>query len=242
MASLYSAYSAIRKKDLKYVVIVWLVLLMVLMQIKRTRYIIMVFPMLALMAAYGIRGIRGRDIKNFIALSVVISSLIIGIFAYRPFMLKISTVNLRDAGKFVDSLREPNVEVFTLRTENPVVNPSVSVPLLDLSTKKNIVYMYNRESFAEPVETVEKSSLRFTWEYRNPRYYSDKKYPDKDTAVIVISNSPDDTLPGDVQQRISGYRLAGIFETTEGIFAYRPYVRVYQEVKSWDGTYNSGLP
>ncbi len=68
LAALYSAYAAIRKKDLRYAVIAWLVLLVVLMQIKRIRYIIMVFPMLALMAAYGIHEIREKEYKKILCL------------------------------------------------------------------------------------------------------------------------------------------------------------------------------
>ena len=231
LAALYSAYAAIRKKDLMYAVIAWLILLVVLMQIKRIRYIIMVFPMLALMAAYGIDGIRGRNIKRFLALSVVISSLIVGFFVYLPFLKSISTVNLKDAGTFVNSLDEPNIEVFTLMPEDPVMNPSVSVPILDLFTRKNIIYNYNRESFLQPKETIEKSSLRFTWEYKNPVYYNADNYGDKDSAVVVISENPQDVLPGDIRQRVEGYRLSAVFKTSEDIFSYRPCVRIYQKVK-----------
>ena len=231
LAALYSAYTAVKKKDLKYAVIAWLVLLVVLLQIKRIRYIIMVFPMLALMASYGIREIRGKDIKKFFAFSVFFSSLIVGFFAYLPFLQSISTVNLKDAGAFVNSLNEANIEVFTLLPKDPVMNPAVSVPILDLFTKKNIIYNYNRESFMQPREIVEKSPLRFTWEYRNPLYYNKKNYDNKDTAVIVISESPGDTLPEEVRKRVAGYRLSGVFKKSDDIFSYRPCVRVYQKAK-----------
>jgi hypothetical protein len=231
LAALYSAYAAIRKKDLRYAVIAWLVLLVVFMQIKRIRYIIMVFPMLALMAAYGIQGIRGRNIKRFFVSSVFISSLIVGFFVYLPFLKSISTVNLKDAGTFVNSLDESNIEVFTLMPEDPVMNPSVSVPILDLFTRKNIIYNYNRESFLQPKETIEKSSLRFTWEYKNPVYYTADNYDNRDSAVVVISENPQDALPGDIRQRVEGYRLSAVFKTSEDIFSYRPCVRVYQKVK-----------
>ena len=231
LAALYSAYVAVRKKDLRYAVAVWLVLLVILMQIRRIRYIIIVFPMLALMAAYGIHEIRARDIKKFFVLSVVISSLIIGVFVYLPFLQRLSTVNLKDAGTLLNSLDESNIEVFTLMPEDPVMNPAVSVPILDLFTRKNIVYKYNRESFLPPKEIVEKSSLRFTWEYKNPVYYGTDNYDNKDATVVVISESPDDVLPKDVLQRIAGYRLSSVFKTSDGIFSYRPCVRVYRKNK-----------
>jgi hypothetical protein len=130
LAALYSAYIAVRRRDLKYVVVIWLVLLVVLMQIKRIRYIIMVFPMLALMAAYGIQEIRERHIKSFFVSAAFISSLIVGVFAYLPFLQSLGTINFKDAGSFVNSLDEANVEVFTLMPEDPVLNPAASVPLL----------------------------------------------------------------------------------------------------------------
>lgn len=229
LAALYSAYVAAKKKDLRYAVAVWSVLLVVLMQIKRIRYILLVFPMLALMAAYGICEIRGRDIKKSFVLSVFISSLIIGVFVYLPFLQRLSTVNLKDAGTFLNSLDGPNIEVFTLMPEDPVMNPSVSVPLLDLYTKKNISYAYNSNRFLQPKEVVEKSSLRFTWEYKNPVYYGAENYENMTAAVVVISESPDDDLPGDIRQRIAGYRLSGVFKTSDGIFSYRPCVRVYRK-------------
>ncbi len=115
--------------------------------------------------------------------------------------------------------------------EDPVMNPAVSVPILDLFTRKNIIYKYNRESFLQPRETVEKSSLRFTWEYKNPVYYSADNYGNKDAAVVVISESPQDALPGDIRQRVAGYQLSAVFKMSDDIFSYRPCVRVYQKTK-----------
>lgn len=232
LAAMYSAYVAVRKKDLKYAVIVWLVLLVVLMQIKRIRYIMPVFPMLTLMAAYGISEIRERAVKKFFVWSVFISALIIGALVYLPFLRSISVINLKDAGRYLNSVDEPGIEVFTLRPEDPVMNPAVSVPILDLFTKKNIIYDYSGESFFPPGETVEKSPLRFTWEYKNPEYYTKIDKNNEDMAVVVISESPEDTLPEEIRQRIAGYRLSGIFKTHDDIFIYKPCVRVYQKIKS----------
>jgi uncharacterized membrane protein len=231
LAALYSAYRAVRRRDLKYAVIVWLVLLVLLMQIKRIRYIIMVFPMLALMAAYGIQEIRERRVKSFFVLTAFISSLIVSVFVYLPFLQSLSTINFKDAGSFVNTLEEANIEVFTLMPEDPVMNPAVSVPLLDLFTKKNIIYTYNSEDFLQPRETVEKSSLRFTWGYRNPQYYGVNRHADTDRAVVVISEGPDDVLPEGLRQQIDSYRLSAVFKTHDDIFSYSPRVKVYQKTE-----------
>jgi hypothetical protein len=77
---------------------------------------------------------------------------------------------------------------------------------------------------------MEKSSLRFTWEYRNPPYYSKNSFDDKDTAVIVISEGPGDPLPEEVRKRVADYRLSGVYNMSDDIFSYRPCVRVYRRL------------
>jgi len=225
-AALYSIYAALRKRDLKYMIIAWLVILVIVLQIKRIRYIVMVFPMLSLMASYGLVQIKNREAAKFISLCVVIFSIIVALFIYLPFIQKISTVNLRDAGSFIDSINEENIQVFTLSPADPVSNPSVSVPILDLFTNKKITYDYSNVS--NPLrEKIEESALRFTWEYKNPEYYNNKKSKE-DSAVVVISDDANDPLPDDIKQQIAGYRLSKVFDKFEGIFLYRTIVRVYQ--------------
>ncbi len=226
-AALYSAYAALRKKDLKYLIILCLILLIVLFQIKRIRYIIMVFPMLSLMASYGLVQIEKKEAVKFISLCIVISSVVVGLFGYLPFMQKISAVNLKDAGRFLDSIEESNIEIFTLSPADPVSNPSVSVPVLDYFTKKNIIYNYENISY-QPFEKIEKSSLRFTWGYKNPEYYTGNKYSKENTAVVVISDDTNDALPESIEKELAGYRLSGVFNIFEGVFRYRTGVRIYQ--------------
>lgn len=229
-AALYSIYAGLRKKDLRYVIIVWLPLLMVLMQIKRIRYIVPVFPMLALMASYGLREIRTEELKKFVVLSIAFSSLVIAVFAYRPFLERVSTVNLKNAGEYLDSLDETVVEVFTLPQKSSV-NPAVSVPLLDLFTGKKLLYNYEPTA-APPLDKVRVSSLRFTWQYKNPRYYEcgDSR---EGAALAVISGKPEGSLPLHIGQETGGYRASRVFKTCEGVFRFRTFVTVYRE-----GSYN----
>ncbi|MBI4680960.1 MAG: glycosyltransferase family 39 protein [Nitrospirae bacterium] len=201
-AAVYSIYAALRKRDLKYMIIAWLVILVIVLQIKRIRYIVMVFPMLSLMASYGLVQIKNRE-----------------------------AVNLRDAGSFIDSINEENIQVFTLSPADPVSNPSVSVPILDLFTNKKITYDYSNVS--NPLrEKIEESALRFTWEYKNPEYYMNNKKSKEDSAVVVISDDANDPLSDDIKRQIAGYRLSKVFDKFEGIFLYRTIVRVYQLEKA----------
>jgi hypothetical protein len=232
LAAVYSVYTAIRKKDLRYVIVAWLVILVFALQIKRIRYIIMVFPMIALMAAYAAAEIRSIAVKRFLVYSVLISSLTVAVFGYLPFLQRISTVNLKDAGKFMDSLSESHIEVFTLMPQDPVLNPAVSVPILDLFTRKKIIYEYDRELSNQPKEKIEKSPLRFTWEYRNPAYYGGATSGSIGRTVLVISDKFDDLLPPELKDRLSGYKLSATFQISENIFRYQTSVRIFRRIEA----------
>ncbi|MBI5025813.1 MAG: glycosyltransferase family 39 protein [Nitrospirae bacterium] len=227
-SALYSTYVAFKRKDIKYAIISYLIILIVLLQIKRIRYIITIFPMLTLMASYGLREIRDKEIRRFVVLCIIISSLIIAVFTYLPFVQKISTVNLKYAGEFLDTIDEKNIEVFTLPQKEHVVNPSVSVPILDLFTKKRINYHYDT-SFSPPQKEIEKSPLRFTWEYKNPEYYAaENKGLKGEMAIVIISGDIGEILPEHIIQRIKGYRISKVFKTSEGLFGYQTMVRIYK--------------
>lgn len=228
-AALYSVYVAVKKRDLKYIVAVWLVALVLLMQIRRVRYIIMVLPMVSLTASYGLRRIEGADLRKFFAACVITSSLAVGLIAYLPFMKELSAANLKEAGRFLDSLPERNVEVFTLIPPEPVVNPSVSVPLLDFFTQKKIKYEGAGILAGDQRETIENSSLRFTLEFKNPSYYGGRDYSDNDTVVAVISESANDPLSSEIERLTAGYRPIAVFDKYEGIFRYRTSIRIFRK-------------
>lgn len=228
-AALSSLYIASKKKDLKYAIIIWMVLLVVLLQIKRIRYIIMVFPLVSLMASYGLKEIAIREVKKFIVSCAVTSSIIVAVFSYLPFLKEMSAMNLKQAGEFLNSTDDSNIEVFTILPADPVGSLSVSVPILDLFTGKNIIYKYDDKRFRPPKEEIERSSLRFTWEYRNPRYYSENGFSDVNTPIALVSEDAEKELPEDIRRRLEGYYLSKVFGTYEGIFQYRTTVRIYHK-------------
>lgn len=222
IAALYSVYAAFKKKDLKHLIVVWLPALVILMDIRRIRYIIMVFPMLALAASYGFEQIKDGNIRRFVVLCIVSFSIVIAGFAYLPFMLKISAVNLKDAGEFLNSLDIETAEVVALPAADSPVNQAVSVPLLDLFTNKKIVYHYEPPSVSN-IE-IEKSPLRFTWEYKNPAYYEELADAD---AIVVVSEVPEPDLPSHVKERTTGYAGFRNFYYSDNIFRYQTLVTVY---------------
>ncbi|MHB8882009.1 MAG: ArnT family glycosyltransferase [Thermodesulfovibrionales bacterium] len=228
LAALFSLWTAIKKRDHKYIIVLWLVLLVFVLQIRRTRYIIAVFPMLSLMAAYGLMQVTRVDLRRFMTAAVVVSSVVTAFCAYRPFLNTVSVVNLKDAGQFVNTLRGDTLEVITAYANNPEAGPAVAVPILDLFTDRQVYYRDLTEAATIP-EDAAVSSMRFTWEYRNPPYYEvPRRTGLKDTVVVVITDIRGD-LPGTVREATRGYASVRTFEADEHEFAFKTYVRVYSD-------------
>jgi len=226
LAAAASLVIAWRRRDRNYAVICWLVLLVLLFGIRRSRYILPALPMLALMASYGLQAIEKKDVRRFIVYLTVMISLATAFFAYLPFARRTSAMNLKDAGQYLNSRGIEVVEVFTLPLRDPVVNPSVAVPLLDLFTSGTIRYQYEAGLFPPP-EDIKTNALRFSWEFKDPAYYAAHPAPLQRTAIVVISGEPNRTVPPDMAQRIRGYSVFRRFETPWDPFRYKTIVDVY---------------
>ena len=225
-AALFSAYAAFRQRDSRYAIILWLPLLLVLLEIKRIRYLLPVFPMLALMASYGLREIRDGQVRKVVVLCIVASSVVLMVFGFLPFAQNASAANLKQAGEYLDSLQVDRVEVIALPQLHALVNPAVSVPILDLFTSKRLVIRHDAVA-APAAEALRESSLRFTWEHRSPAYYAAGMDATGDSAVVVIASDPAQPLPASVGQRLQGYGLSREFIASENVFGYRTFVQVY---------------
>ncbi len=227
LSAIFSLYVAIKKRDLKFLIISWLIILIVIMQIRRSRYVLVLFPMFTLMASYGLNYLKNSDLKRYIVSSIVAFSLIVAFFAYLPFLKTMSEENLRQAGTFLNTLDAPVARVITIPSVASAVNPAVSVPVLDIYTNKQIIYQYY-DTDVPPLEKIRESPLRFTWEYKNPEYYKNSaNVNDRNTAVVVISNGKNE-LPDNIKEKLKGLEQKIIFNTTTGIFRYNPVVSVYQ--------------
>jgi len=225
LAAVWSAYAAVSKRDPRYLIVAWIVLLMLLLQVERARYMVVAFPMLALMASYGLQQVKREDLRRYVALCAVGSSLAVAFFGYLPFMQRISTVNLKDAGAYLNSLDSKSVLVVTRPVDGHVqVNPAVAVPLLDLFTERPISYSYT--SAEPPLEKVSTSSLRFTWDYRNPAYYA--TYRDAGERPVIAVIAGEEVSPSGIEQDLTGYRLSKVFATDTGFFRYKTIVKIYE--------------
>lgn len=227
LAALYSVFAAWRKKDLRYLGAIWLLLVVFFFQIRRIRYIIMVFPMLTLMASYGLQQIRQKEIIKFISLSIVVFSLVLSISAYLPFLRQNSASNLAKAGNYLDDLGATAAVVITVPSKTSVVNPAVSVPILDLYTRADLSYVYE-EKTARGENEISESPLRFTWEYINPYYYRMREGADKGASfVAIIADGVPGELPEEIKESLSGYDTSVSFNTTDSIYEYQPVITIY---------------
>ena len=230
MLALLSLFVAVRKRDTAYIIVAWLVLVILALQVLRIRYIMMVFPLLSLMASYGLGLIRDRMNARFIAYSTAAFSLTLALSGFMPFLQHTSAVNLRDAAEYLNSLDVAVVEVFTPLPQEYVMNPAVSVPLLDLHTKKKIVYRYEEAEYPLP-EDISTSALRFTWEYKNPLYYQEsvKEYDKK--AVLIITDRIERELPPAILLEIAGLSEKRTFAVSDNAFRHKTLVTVFHQTR-----------
>jgi hypothetical protein len=230
LAALYSIYRAIRRKDPTYAIVGWMLLLVILLEIKRIRYTVVVFPMLALMAAYGFREVRNLAIGKFAVSCAVVSSLVVAVAGYLPFLQKTSAVNLKTAGEYLNSIDGATVEVHVLPQLRSSINPAVSVPILDYFTNKEVAYQSDMGLNPRPgQEVIETSPLRFTWAYKHPPYFSAKR-ANVDTPVAVILSDSNQSLPSHIARRLGAYRLDKELNTSDRLFRYKTIVQVYQPI------------
>jgi hypothetical protein len=225
--ALLSFAVALLKRDARFAIISWLVLLVVLFGIRRIRYTLPVFPMVALMAGYGLQVITQDDRRRFMAYGIVSTSFVIAIFAYLPLAEHMSAVNLKHAGAYLNTLGVADVEVITLPPKEPFINQAISVPLLDLFTNKRIRYGYEPGALP-PREEIERSSLRFTWEYRNPAYYEDTPPGAERSVLVVIADASDSAMPRFLERNGIHYDQARFFCINEAIFKHNVGIGIYQ--------------
>lgn len=232
IAALTSLYFAFRKRDIKYLIIAWMLTLILVLDISRIRYVLIAFPMLALMAGYALLHINCARIRRYLAMCIVVSASVFSIFGYASFLKTTSASNIQHAGEYVDSLDGTVVEVVALPQDRSSVNPILSIPLFDLVTNKQVIYRNDQIiSNKQKAQWMERSPLRFSWEYDLPSYYLSKDNS-TDNIVVVISDNKNQYFPKDIKDRLAGHYPVRRFEAQEKVFLYTTIVDVYVPVQS----------
>ena len=220
-----SVYFAIRQKDPAYIITAWLVMLVIVLQIRRIRYLILAFPMLCLMAAYGAVQLRKVLNPRFMVFSTAACSFVMALTAFLPFQQSTSAQNIRDAASYLDSLDLQTVEVMTPMPGTYIMNPSASVPVLDLFLRTRLHYRYTESAYPLP-EDLETSALRFTWTYKNPPYYAAQGKNEK-RAVAVITDSAGSNLPEEIRNQLKNYAQSRTFSLRDTAYQHQTLVTVY---------------
>ena len=214
----YGVITAVRKREIVFLVPACFALFVLLLRVERIRYMVPLFPLLALMAAHGLRALSGdARVRRFTAFSVVGASLVLVLFAYLPFLGSTTMANLRDAGRYLDSLPDEAIEVLVLPQHGSLGNTEAAVPLLDLYTGKRIVVRQERQPRPSS-EKVLTSPLRFTWECKRPGWYG--KHDDDAGLPRIVISSGDDPFP----LNAAGKRFAA----DTGTFRFKTVLTVHQ--------------
>jgi len=232
ITAVYSLYRVARKKEIKYLTICWLVILTLILDVRRIRYMIVIFPMLTLMSAYGLYYLKDEGLRRFVVSSTVLSSVLIAVFAYLPFLEKTSSINIKQAGEYLDLMGAEfdRVDVYVQNQSRSSVNPSVIIPILDLFTDKELVYHFS-ESVLNAPDNIDSLPLRWTWELDSSQYLRERPNKNIDgIAIVVIQSSADKQLPEFIRTKIKYYRLRKAFNVTDKAFKFQTTVKIYRPV------------
>jgi 4-amino-4-deoxy-L-arabinose transferase-like glycosyltransferase len=229
LAALLGCWRAAINRDRKILIMAWFAVLVFFLELKRLRYLLPLLPFLSLTAAYGLQAITHVQVRRYIVYCGVLSSLVIGIWVYRPFLEKTSMSNLQQAGRFLDTLDAEAVEVYCLPQVHSLGNTSVVIPILDLYTDK-IIYQNQTWNSEEGYRRAQNVSLRFTWELNQPAYYKDHKYVDQKLPLVIISAAPIGKIPPQLADKYPAARLVRKFSNTSSIFRYQTFVTVFETI------------
>jgi hypothetical protein len=229
LAALFGFYRAVINLDRKILIMAWFGGLAFYLELKRLRYLLPLLPFFALTAACGLQMITHAKVRRYIAYCCVMSSLVVGISVYKPFLEKTSMSNLQQAGRFLDTLKSEAVEVYCLPQIHSLGNTSVAVPILDLYTNK-IIYQNQSWNSEEGYRRAQNGSLRFTWELTQPAYYRNKKYANLQLPVVIISSEPISNMPEQLAKKYPASRIIRKFTNSSRVFRYQTFVAVFEAI------------
>ena len=229
LAALFGCCRAAIMRDRNILIIAWFAVLVFFLELKRLRYLLPLLPFLSLTAAYGLKAITIVQVRRYIVYCGVLSSLVIGVSIYRPFLAVTSMSNLKNAGSFLNTIHADAVEVYCLPQAHSIGNTCVAVPILDLYTDKE-VYQNQTWNSEEGYRKAQNASLRFTWELRQPNYYRNKKYAALQLPVVVISSEPISRLPEQLKKKYPSSRVIKNFTNSSRVFRYQTFVTVFETI------------
>ncbi len=225
ISALFAIYVAIKNRDRRFLIAGWFAVFVIFLQIERIRYILPLFPLFTLMASYGLNEIKDKEVKRFIGFCIVTSSLAILLGGFFPFLNKTSMANLQNAGKYLDTLNCEAIEIYTLPQRESTGNTEAAIPILDLFTTRRLLYL-QEQLFSPGDERIKKSSLRFTWEFKRPGFYSGNG-TNRTNPIAIISSEIIDEPPQEIIQNMKSIKILKKFVVSSGVFRYKTFVAVF---------------
>lgn len=222
-----AVFLAIRSKERKLLIPAWFLILVLLFQVHRLRYILPLFPLFAIMAAYGLHIFRDEEVKRFISLCALSTTLVIVFTGFAPFLRSSGMSNLQQAGKFIDSLPYAAYMVMTIDQEKSLGNTSITVPILDLYTQKTLVLQRN-STVAVPENAPNDWPLRFTWDFDIADIYAHST-SSNEVPVIIISGKRMDLSESLLPQGLLSQAHFEVrrFESVSPVFRFQTFVYVF---------------
>ncbi|RMG01206.1 MAG: hypothetical protein D6726_09985, partial [Nitrospirae bacterium] len=180
-------------------------------------YTLPLLPVFFMAGGYGLKMLVGkRVVRAHLLLTSLTLSFIIYSFGYLPFFKTTAMNNLTLAGEMLDKLPGNGVEVTAGHPDQRGdlhgrgVNPVITIPLLDLFTRKEIC---NGQRWTSKEESHKNSSVRFTWELWKPPYYNckgDARYRVEisDDGAVAESTGRDTSIIAVFQQKSGAFRFS----------------------------------
>ncbi|WP_455204797.1 ArnT family glycosyltransferase [Kaarinaea lacus] len=232
IAALVSTIIAIKNRDKNFLLISGMLVLVILLDIQRIRYLLIIFPMLALMAAYAVVGIPNHQLKRFMVAGVALTSYVIALSLSAGFLKSTSANNIKSAGAYLDAMDVNAVEVLVLPQQRSIINPQITVAMLDYHTQKTLVYSGNDHiRVSSEIPAISKSPVRFTWAYLIPPYYQNSFETDRDhKALAVIYSDKNQIMSDELQFRLANYRLIKQYQSATGVYKFKTFVNLYVSI------------
>jgi hypothetical protein len=188
--------------------------------------------MLALMAAYALVKIPNLQLKRFVISGIVLTSYVVASSLSSGFLQNTSANNLKSAGEYLDTMDVNFVEVMVLPQQRSMINPQITVPILDYHTDKTLIYLSRgdsgRMSNVKDLSKISHSPVRFTWEYPVPSYYHSSHSTDlRRKALAVIYSDKEQIFSDELRLRLADYRLIKQFQSATGVFKFKTFVNLY---------------
>lgn len=226
LLAIWGCYRAYRIADRHFLIAAFFVALVVGLQMQRIRYILPLLPLLALMAARGLQSFKEGQVRRFVGVAIISSSLLIVFAGYLPFFKTTSMMNIMEAGRFLNTVPGDEVEVYILPQNVSSGNTALAIPQLDLFTDKRII---SRQAWRQlgTGKLPTYAPLLFSWKIARPPFYAPGLQPVHRPLVIISGGGAKGSLQA--ESSIIDSRLpVGEFALQSGVYRFKTFLDIFR--------------